>query len=233
MIARGRRLDLARPAGNHRYANATLVQAALESAERTNTSEELVIDFLLQVRGPVVRRKHHQRIIVKPQFRQQRHDPADVPVQPSDHSGVRGPGRDVRRVTVAEKGRFVPLAEIGLQLLVRDVLRHVRDGGREVEKERSIPMLPNEALRRVDHSIRCVVPALERGVGGRVVRVGARRQLGVAGHGWIVIQPDLPVPSIPMPCAYRTLPALSDCSRCCRTYPGSRRDSLCRSGLTI
>ena len=124
-----------------------------QTAQRSDALEELVVDLLLQVRGAVVRREHHQRVVVQSQsFELLASRAPRIPVQPADHGRVGGSRRLVGRVAVtgrSDKRRLVPFAQVGLQFFVRDVQRHVRDRRREVQEERSAPVVPHETASAV------------------------------------------------------------------------------------
>src|SRR5262245_9613418 len=82
--ALGASLHFARPADDHRHADAAFIKIAFDAAQRTVAVEEIRIDSAFFVR-PVITGKDHDRVLIDPQLLQTLEQSPDVSVHPRYH----------------------------------------------------------------------------------------------------------------------------------------------------
>jgi len=110
VVGGGCRFDLARPAGDERYANAAFVDGALEAAEWACTIEETCVRTA-GVGGSIVAGEDDQSVVFEAEFLKQCDDLAHGLVHARNHGGVGGPRGFVGDITpAAVVARIVPEA---------------------------------------------------------------------------------------------------------------------------
>ena len=182
------------PAGNQRHTDTTLVKRSLESSQRLDAGEEVIIDLAFQMCGAVVGGEDDDRVVGQVEFLEQVEDAADVGVEPGDHRRISGPGSEVRGVTATfqlGERRVLPLqGQVGFQGLVGHVQRQVRNHRGVIEEEGAILVLFDESQGLCSNPVRGVVLSLEAAVVARVGGIGILGKPGVATNRRIVFQCD-------------------------------------------
>ena len=139
--------NTARPAYDHRHANAALIEVALTSAKRAGVQEEVVAE----TNAAVIASEEHDGVLFEIQFLQERQDLANVAIEPGHHTGESGPGLGPRSLTSVLTRQRRSLRKFP-PILGDGVLGHMKaavgNRQRQVGKERTSPV-PADELERL------------------------------------------------------------------------------------
>ena len=156
--------DPARPGGDRRHLDASLVDGALQPAHARRAREEGGVRPAVEG-GAVVAREHDERVVGDPELLERVEDRADLRVEVGDHGCVGRARTRVGEVALgAEVGRLVPLARERLQPLGRHLQRGVGDRRRVVEEEGLVRVLAQEGEGLLLHDVVGIDPGVVAGV---------------------------------------------------------------------
>ncbi len=140
----------------------------------------------------VVRGEHDDRVLLQPVLLQFLQYVADIPIHARDHGRISGARREMRGIAVAaaaRERRIVPLQlQAGLQLLVRNVQRDVRNDRRVIQEKRPILVVADEPDRLLIDPVRRIILPLEFIVTPRILGIRALGQRAVPRNRRVVVQ---------------------------------------------